>query len=70
MKTIKCSKCGKEHNETTSSCCWINCECDNQICGRCGSANIRVMDPEDDDAQYWCCKQCEDCGLEGCAMCI
>jgi len=68
----KCNNCGKQHEETTANCCWIYCACGEKICGKCGSSNINEMTmPEDDDeAQYWCCLQCEDCGLEGCAMCI
>ena len=69
---IKCSNCGKEHIKTTSNCCWIDCECGVQICGQCGSQNIGEIDEEElgDDSEYWCCRQCDDCGLQGCGMCI
>lgn len=71
-KKVKCCECGREHEESLSNCCWIHCECGAEICGRCGKNEISVMKmPKDDDeAQYWCCKQCDNCGLEGCAMCI
>ena len=63
--TIKCQNCGKEHQSTTCNCCWVYCDCDKQICGRCGSTNLQdmKMSPEDDEAQYWCCTECGDCGL-------
>ena len=69
---VNCHKCGAGHPKTTSNCCWIDCGCGAEICGQCGSENIGVMDmPEDDDeACYWCCRECQDCGLTGCAMCI
>lgn len=72
---IKCSKCGEEHEQSLSNCCWIECKCKKSICGRCGSTNIIHDDnttPEDDDSddKYWCCKKCGDCGLRGCAMCV
>ena len=69
---IKCKKCGKEHTESSSNCCWIDCDCGVKICGMCGGTDIgnMDMDPDDDDAKYWCCSQCQDCGLIGCAMCI
>ena len=69
---IKCCKCGKMHEKTTCNCCWIDCECGTKICGNCGSDNIGSikMSDDDEDAQYWCCNQCNDCGLRGCAMCI
>jgi len=71
-KKIKCLTCGREHDETTCNCCWIDCECGAVICGSCGSANLvdMDMDEDDDEAQYWCCRECGDCGLTGCAMCI
>jgi hypothetical protein len=67
----KC-KCGKEHKETLSNCCWIYCECGAKICGQCGSENLQQMeiDENDDEAQYWCTLECANCGLQGCAMCI
>ena len=69
---ITCKKCGKEHNKSTCNCCWIYCDCGARICGGCGSENISDMEPypDDDEAQYWCCTSCKDCGLTGCAMCI
>lgn len=69
---MKCSNCGAKHKVTKANCCWIHCGCGERICGGCGGSNLAEMDmPEDDDeAQYWCCEHCEDCGLEGCAMCI
>ena len=69
---ITCKHCGKQHQKTTRNCCWISCDCGKEICGGCGSLNIRAMDPmpDDDEARYWCCKECGDCGLTGCAMCI
>jgi hypothetical protein len=72
MSKINCKVCGKEHEQTTCNCCWIDCDCGSSICGQCGSTNLveMEMDPEDDEAQYWCCKKCEDCGLEGCGWCI
>ena len=72
MTKIVCSICGKKHNETLANCCWINCACDSTICGQCGSTNLSQIEvnEDDDEAQYWCCQQCDDCGLEGCAMCI
>jgi len=70
--TMKCQVCGKDHQKSTSNCCWINCSCRHSICGQCGSANLHEMEmsEDDDEAQYWCCLKCGDCGLEGCAMCI
>jgi len=71
MKNIKCFKCGKEHNETLENCCWIYCSCGEKICGQCGSGNIGdIAIDNDDEDQYWCCEQCNDCGLEDCTMCI
>ena len=75
MKKIKCKNCNVEHEESTSNCCWLLCECGERICGQCGSVNIthdEDTEPEDEhgDDQYWCCEICEDCGLGGCAMCI
>ncbi len=72
MEKINCSECGKEHDETTGGCCWVDCECDSEICGRCGSVNIGKLDmgEDDDEAQYWCCNICNDCGLSGCGECI
>lgn len=75
MKKIKCSNCGKEHDETLSNCCWIDCECGKEICGRCGSYDLeydrdRDDNDDDDDSNYWCNKVCSDCGLIGCGMCI
>jgi len=69
---IYCSKCGREHDESRSNCCWLVCKCGATICGGCGSTNIVRMDPlpNDEERQYWCCKECADCGLQGCAMCI
>ena len=69
---IACKNCGKEYPKQDSNCCWITCECGESICGTCGGSNIVNMNmPDDDDeAQYWCCSQCADCGLQGCAMCI
>jgi len=69
--TIKCSKCGKEHGRITSNCCWIYCGCGTKICGGCGGVSIgpKDMPEDDDDARYWCCLECEDCGLQGCGMC-
>lgn len=73
-KKIKCKNCGKEHAETLANCCWINCECGKEICGQCGGTNIvkkqNIDDSPDGDDQYWCCMECADCGLVGCAMCI
>lgn len=75
MKKMKCSKCGKKHEQSLSNCCWVACECGVRICGRCGSTNIihnedtEPNDPDGDD-QYWCCKICGDCGLSGCGMCV
>lgn len=70
--TIICSKCGKKHKKTLRNCCWINCSCGKLICGTCGSIKLvdMVVDEDDSDAQYWCCQECADCGLQGCAMCI
>lgn len=69
---INCNECGRSHDKKTSNCCWISCECGNKICGNCGSVNIQSMDidPDDTEAQYWCCKECVNCGLTGCAMSI
>ena len=70
---MKCSICGAENEESLENCCWVTCvECRKEICGRCGGQNIsRIdMDEDDDEAQYWCCRQCNDCGLQGCAMCV
>ena len=70
---IHCSKCGKQHDRTTCNCCWIDCVCGTKICGGCGSDNIVEMDIDreaDDDAQYWCCLECSDCGLQGCGYCV
>lgn len=71
-ETTKCSNCGRPHRKTTSNCCWIYCTCGTTICGQCGSENIGSIetDEADDEAQYWCCQQCNDCGLMGCGMCI
>lgn len=66
----KCNKCGKSHEETTISCCWIRCDCKAYICGRCGSSNLGELPHECDDDDYWCLQTCLDCGLDGCAMCI
>jgi hypothetical protein len=72
---INCCNCGKEHKESTKNCCWKNCKCGIEICGRCGSVDIRdgIEDgrfDENDESGYWCNKYCKDCGLEGCGMCI
>lgn len=75
---ITCSQCGKIHYKTTSNCCWINCYLDkdnydsHRICGNCGSTDISNMEmgEDDDESQYWCCLKCNNCGLEGCQMCI
>jgi hypothetical protein len=71
-ETVKCSQCGTEHRKRIQNCCWISCECGASICGQCGSDNIVGMDINEDDGenQYWCCEMCNDCGLEGCGMCI
>jgi hypothetical protein len=33
---------------------------------------IVIMDINQDDpeADYWCCQECADCGLQGCGLCI
>ena len=70
---IKCPKCGKEFERTTCNCCWITCyDCDVKMCGNCGSENIIDISftMTDDEAAYWCCEKCKDCGQEGCRMCI
>ena len=73
---MRCKWCGKIHKQTTSNCCWIFCECGKEICGQCGSTNIGSIDESEldlssgSDDNYWCCKQCEDCGLQGCGMCV
>jgi len=74
-RKVKCKKCGKKHAQSLSNCCWINCECGERICGKCGSTNIihdnsTTPDDPDGDDQYWCCEMCGDCGLKGCAMCV
>lgn len=76
--TITCQICNKQHPKSLSNCCWINCYDNNHdvtMCGNCGSTNIIDMDMDendkhDEEAQYWCCQKCADCGLEGCSMCI
>ena len=76
MKTIKCKECGEEHEESVSNCCWISCKCGNTICGKCGSNNIIAIDETEldlsdgSDDNYWCCKRCASCGLNGCGMCV
>ena len=72
MKTIKCQNCGQQHKQTLSNCCWIDCDCGSKICGQCGSLNIQSMNIEEycEDDEYWCCLECGDCGLQGCALCI
>ena len=75
-KTVKCCSCGREYVKTTSNCCWISCECGMEICGNCGSDEIRkIPDCELDlsdgsDDNYWCCKYCSSCDMRGCAMCV
>ena len=76
LKRIRCAKCGAGHEQQLSNCCWINCECGEQICGACGSTNIIAIDEDTldlsdgADDNYWCCKQCGDCGQQGCGMCV
>ena len=72
MKTIKCQNCGQEHEQTLSNCCWIDCDCETRICGKCVSSNLKRMDVDEnyEENKYWCCLECSDCGLQGCAMCI
>ncbi len=72
-----CENCGEKHKETTSNCCWVGCKCGEEICGKCGSTNIGRIDEDkldlsngSSDDNYWCCKECKDCGLRGCGMCI
>jgi hypothetical protein len=50
---------------------WKGCKCGNEICLNCGSIDINRMDKgeEDDDASYWCCLYCENCGITGCGHC-
>lgn len=69
---IKCKNCGKEHHRITSNCCWIDCQCGRQICGNCGYADEKWFDcsNNNNEDQYWCCQECPECGLIGCAMCI
>ena len=76
MKTINCSNCNKEHIESLSNCSFINCICGITICGACGSTDIgQIPDDQLDlseysDDQYWCCRECNSCGHQGCAMCV
>lgn len=75
MAKMKCKKCGREHLQSDSNCCWISCGCGESICGVCGSSSLVHDDstnPEDEngDDQYWCCQMCSDCGLVGCGMCV
>ncbi len=69
---IKCQGCGKEHTKTESNCCWISCTCGKTICGMCGYADEEWEDCStgSDEDGYWCTRECPDCGLQGCAMCI
>jgi len=73
---IECSICGKKHNRITCNCCWISCSCGNKICGNCGSTNIVDINKSEldlssgSDDLYWCCLECEDCGLQGCGLCV
>ena len=69
---MKCQNCGKEHQQTDSNCCWIECNCDKTICGMCGYAGeewLVCLDGNEEDV-YWCCRKCPECGLEGCRLCI
>ena len=75
LTIMKCSKCGMEHQQTDSNCCWIHCSCGAEICGMCGSTNLGnlIADgliKEDDETGFWCCTYCKDCKLEGCGMCV
>ncbi len=73
---IRCEKCERIHQQSLSNCCWIPCQCGEEICGQCGSTNIGSIDEDDldlsegSDDNYWCCKKCNDCGLNGCGMCV
>lgn len=69
---MNCQNCSAEHNESLENCCWINCTCGKEICGRCGYAKEKWKDCSEgnDEDQYWCCRKCPECGLRGCGMCI
>jgi hypothetical protein len=69
---ITCKICGRQHPLSTRNCCWIYCDCGSKICGQCGGTSLSTMDmdADDDEAKYWCCLECTECGLKGCAMCI
>jgi hypothetical protein len=70
--TVKCKTCGREYEKSNANCCWEYCECGSKICLNCGSDSLvdMEMDEDDDEANYWCCLKCNDCGQEGCAMCV
>ena len=71
MEKIKCQNCGREHIKKTVNCCWVTCECGEEICLNCGSYHLSdMMIEENDETNYWCHQYCKDCGQEGCAMCI
>ena len=66
---MNCGNCDAVLNK--SSDCWSTCRvCGKLLCPECGSYNLGDIEDTSDEAEYWCCIKCNDCGHEGCTGCI